>query len=164
MFKTPPNPLPRLLTPRVFFYVFLTLITAWLMHRHSKHLEEAGRVAPVPEEARTEPPQPLLFKESELGAPSSRKIPLLILVGGPKDDLNALRQTLQLDFREACSVIQLDASRDASALEFFRISQTPSILLFGTENQELARKEEDITIASVSAWLKEQLPTATSSE
>ena len=164
MFKTPPNPLPRLLTPRVFFYVFLTLITAWLMHRHSKNLQEAGHVAPVPEEVRTEPQQPLLFKESELSAPSARKIPMLILVGGPKDDLIALRQTLQQDFFEVCSVILLDTSHDASALEFFRISKTPSILLFGTDNQELARKEEDITIASVSAWLKEQLQTTTSSE
>ncbi len=157
MFKTPPNPLPRLLTPRVFFYVFLTLITAWLMHRHSKYLQEAGRVAPVPEETRTEPQQPLLFKESELSAPSSRKIPMLILVGAPKEDMTALRQTLEQDFREVCSIILLDASRDPSALEFFRISKTPSILLFGTDNQELARKEEEIKIASVSAWLKEQL-------
>ena len=157
MFKTPPNPLSRLLSPRVFFYVFLTLMLAWLMHRHSKHLENAGKPVPVPEETRPEPP-PLQFKESELNAQPARKKPMLILVGGPGDELSELRQTLEKDFREVCSVILLNTSRDASALEFFHIRKTPSILLFGTDNQELTRKEDDIKIASVSAWRKEQLP------
>jgi hypothetical protein len=156
MFNPPPNPLPRLLTPRVFFYVFLTLVTAWLMHRYNKYFQEAGRAAPVSEEARTEP-QPLLFKESELSAPSSQKKPMLILFSGPKDDLTALRQALQQDFRETCSVIQLDAGNDASALEFFRVTKTPSILLFDTDNQELARKEDDIQLDSISTWLTKQL-------
>ncbi len=158
MFKTPPNPLPRLLSPRVFFYVFLALITAWLMHRHSKHLQEAGRAASVPEETRTEPQQALLFKDSELSAQPARKKPMLILVGGPKEDLTALRQAMEQDFREVCSVILLDTRRDASALEFFRIGKTPCALLFGNDNQELARNEEPVTAAAVSAWLKEQLP------
>ncbi|MFA6930402.1 MAG: hypothetical protein WCT05_08745, partial [Lentisphaeria bacterium] len=53
-------------------------------------------------------------------------------------------------------IILLNTSRDASALEFFRITKTPSALLFGTDNQELSRKEEEMTVEAISYWLEEQ--------
>lgn len=157
MFKQAPNPLLRLLTPRVFFYVFLTLILAWLMHRHNLHLQEAGKAAPeqtLPSQTLEQRLLPL--KESELSATPVRKKPMLILVGGPTDDLSALREKLELSFRESCSIILLNTSRDASALKFFHITKTPSVLFFGTNNQELSRKEEEITLESISHWLQKQ--------
>ena len=157
MFKQAPNPLLRLLTPRVFFYTFLTLTLAWLMHRHSRHLQEAGKAAPEHTIAVPAFEQSVLpLKESTLSATPIRKKPMLILVSGPTDDLNALREKLELSFRETCSIILLNTSRDASALEFFRITKTPSALLFGTDNQELSRKEEEMTVEAISYWLEEQ--------
>ena len=83
---------------------------------------------------------------------------MLILIGGGEDELTELRQALELEFAEACSIIQLDTGKDAAALEFFRISKTPAALLFDADNQELARNDEAIDNESLKAWLKKQLP------
>ena len=91
-------------------------------------------------------------------SPTARKKPMLILIGGGEDKLTKLRQALEAEFSEACSIIQLDTGKDAAALEFFRVSKTPTALLFDADNQELARNDEAIDSEPLKAWLKKQLP------
>ena len=156
MYKPPPNPILKLLTPRVFFYLFLTLVTAWLMYRHGQRLEAVGSSVADPYVVKPRPDLP--FKESEMTSPTARKKPMLILIGGGEDKLAELRQALEAEFSEACSIIQLDTGKDAAALEFFRVSKTPAALLFDADNQELARNDEAIDSEPLKAWLKKQLP------
>jgi len=126
------------------------------MYRHGQRLEKAS--AYLQESQAIKPTPRLPFKESEMTSPAARKKPMLILIGGGEDKLTELRQALEAEFSETCSIIQLDTGKDAAALEFFRVSKTPAALLFDADNQELARNDEAIDSESLKVWLKKQLP------
>lgn len=157
MFKPPPNPIFRLLTPRVFFYLFLTLMVAWLMHRHGKHLEEAGQKAAASSLFVEPQPATLIFKESDLTSQSASRKPMLLLISNAVHELLEVRQALEMEFCETCSIILLDAGRDKSALDFFRVGKTPVAILFAADNEEVAREENSLQPESLKIWLKEQL-------
>ncbi|MDD3695951.1 MAG: hypothetical protein PHG44_08300 [Lentisphaeria bacterium] len=146
----PPNPLLRLLNPRIVVYLLLTLLLAWLMRRHV----EVIRAQEKAQDAQTAPSSPHFpIRDAELASGEATPRPMLLLLAGPGDDLGKLQSRLQEEFKQKYAVILLNSRDSLDCQSFFNVEQTPCALLFDEHNNESGRLPEYIDYEHIKQWL-----------
>lgn len=149
--------LRRVLSPRVVVYCLLTLILAWLMNRNSQIKKANRQQEEIFKKESAEiiaEKKGLTFKDSELSSGDKRNKKMLLLIADVEGSLLPLKEELQKEFGNDWQIVILNSKNTEDNLKFFQLKKLPAALLYDLDNQELARKEENINFAELSAILK----------